>query len=124
MAGRNQVLGQCRVTVAGVTYETDGKTTIAMGGTKRESVAGDYQASAFRESTEPGKVECSILIKPGVSLAALDFRGETVTILSDTGHQFVMRDAYTAEPVSTSTDDGKAKLVLQGAPVEELSYGR
>lgn len=123
-AGRNQVLGQVRVNVDGQHYETDGKSSIELGGMKRDAVAGDYQAGAFRESTEPSKVECSILLKPGVSLEAIrNARDVTLSIEADTGHHYVVRNAYSAEPPSLSTDEGKAKCVFQGPPAEEMTFG-
>ena len=124
MAGRNQVFGQVRITVDGDTFETDGKSTIELGGIKRDPVTGDYQAGAFRESTEPSKVECNILLKPGTAIDKLrNLTDATVSIRADTGHQYVIAGAYTAEPVSISTDEGKAKVVLQGPPAEEMNYG-
>lgn len=117
-----QVAGQARVKVSGGLLETDGETTLELGGVKRDSVKGDYQASAFREETEPSKVEISILMKAGVSLKAIQaIAGETLTVEFDTGTTYVIPDAYCAEPPSVTQKDGKAKLVFMGAPAEELA---
>lgn len=124
MAGKNQVIGQARIRANGKLLETDGKSTLELGGPKRDSVVGDFQAGAFRESTEPSKVECSILVKKGTSLDELrNLTDAVVTFETDTGHLYTISDAYTAEPLSISTDEGKAKIVLMGSPAEELRYG-
>lgn len=119
MANKNQVLGQVRIKVDGDLIESDGSSTIELGGAMRESVKGDYQAGAFRETTEPSKVEASVLIKAGVDLAALRaIDNATLTVETDIGSVYIIRSAYVAEVISISTSDGKAKVVFMGPPAE------
>lgn len=121
MINKNRVVGQVRVKVDGGLLETDGSSTMDVGGPKRDPITGDYQAGAFRESTEPSKVETTILMKAGLSLAALGrIDNATVTMETDTGVTYVVRNAYVAEPVSFASNDGKAKVVFMGPPAEEL----
>lgn len=120
MANPNRVVGQARVTIDGITYPTSGDTTLELGGAKRDPQKGDYDASAFIETTEPSKVDVSINYKQGVSLSALRAMDNgTVVIAFDTGATWIIRNAYTAEPPSTG-QDGKAKVVIQGPPAEEM----
>ncbi|RYY25243.1 MAG: hypothetical protein EOP62_14375 [Sphingomonadales bacterium] len=122
MANKNQVLGETKVTSAALgLLETDGQSTLDIGGKKREAVTGDNQASAFKASTEPSKFECNLLVKGGLSLSqirAID--NDTLTIEFDTGQTFVVRAAYSADVPTVATSDGKAKVVFQGPPAEEL----
>lgn len=121
MPNPNRVLGQARIKVDGDTLDTDGESTLEIGGPVREAVAGDFQAGAFRETTAPSKLETSILLKNGVSLDALRrIENATVTFEGDTGKMYVVRNAYVADVISFSTSDGKAKVVFGGPPAEEL----
>lgn len=121
MANPNQVLGQCRIKVDGDTLESDGESTLELGGPVREAVRGDYQAGAFSEKTAESKLETSILIKAGARLTDYSrIDNATVILNADTGQTYIIRNAYVAEVVSFSTNDGKAKLVFQGPPAEEL----
>lgn len=121
MANPNRVAGQVKVKVDGAMLETDGTSSMELGGTTREPVQGDYQAGAFKEMTKESKLECTVLLKAGTGLAwlrAVD--NATVTLETDVGQTYVMRNAYVAEVIMLSTSDGKAKLVFQGPPAEEL----
>lgn len=120
MANPNQVLGQARIKVDGDTLDTDGEATLDLGGTVREAVAGDYQAGAFKESTAPSKLECSVLLKGGRSIAAMRLiDNATISFQGDNGQTWMIRNAYCADAITLS-QDGKAKLVFMGPPAEEL----
>ncbi len=119
MANPNKVLGQVRIRVDGLVFDTEGKSTLELGGIARESVTGDFKAGYFSESTVPSKIECSVLVTAGVSLDALNrIDDATVTFEGDTGQTWVISHAYSSEVISMS--EGKAKLVLMGPPAEEL----
>lgn len=122
MAAKNQVVGQARVKIDGELLETDGSSTLEIGGPNRESVLGDYSASSFRETTAASKLECAVLVKPGTSVGRFaQVTGATITIEFDTGQTWMIRDGWSAEAPSINQSDGKAKLVFMGEPAEELS---
>lgn len=117
----NQVIGQARVKVDSDALETDGSLTLEIGGPKREAVTGDYQAGAFKETTEPAKLTCKILVKAGTSLS--DYRrikNATLTVEFDTGQTWLIRGAYLGDLISVGQSDGKADLVFMGEPAEEV----
>ena len=120
MANPNRVVGQARVKIDGTQYPTSGETTLEIGGPVREAVAGDFEAGAFKESTAPSKCEVTIHYKRGVSLSALRaIDNATVVIELDTGTSWIVRNAYVADVISFG-QDGKAKVVFQGPPAEEV----
>ncbi|HEX7821042.1 MAG TPA: phage tail tube protein [Sphingobium sp.] len=122
MANPNRVVGQCKVKVDSQQYETDGTTTMEIGGPAREGVKGDYQAGAFKESTEMSKVELNLLYKGRLSLAAIrKIDNATLTVETDTGNVWIVRNAYVAEIISFDGGSGKAKVVFQGPPAEEMT---
>jgi hypothetical protein len=120
MANPNRVVGQAKVKVDGRQYSTSGESTLEIGGPTREAVQGDYEAGAFKEMTAPAKLDTTLLYKGGVSLADLrSIDNATVTLETDTGVTWIMRQAYVAEVISFG-QDGKAKVVFQGPPAEEV----
>lgn len=122
MANPNRVVGQCKVKVDSQLYETDGSTQMEIGGPAREAVKGDYQASGFRETTEPSKVTTNLLYKGRLSLSSVrKIDNATLTLETDTGAVWIVRNAYVAEVISFDTGTGKAQVVFQGPPAEEMS---
>lgn len=120
MANKNQVVGQVRIIVDGTTYPTSGESTMEIGGIVREAVAGDYEAGAFKEMTQPAKCSTSLLYKSGISLSSLrDADDVTVIMDCDNGTSWIMRNAYTADMI-TFSQDGKAAVVFQSGPAEEV----
>lgn len=118
MANPNKVWGQARIRVNGREFTTEPKATLELGGIAREGVEADFVAGKFTEKTTPSKLECSILIGSGFSVAGLNFDDATVTFEGDTGQTYVIGHAYTSDPPSIS--DGKAKLTMMGPPAEEV----
>jgi len=120
MSNPNRVVGQLKITVDGTAYPTSGEASMEIGGPVREAVAGDFEAGSFKESTAPSKVEVTVLYKSGVSLSALRaIDNATLTLQADTGATWIVRSAYVAEAISFG-QDGKAKVVFQGPPAEEM----
>lgn len=121
MANPNKVVGQATITVDGERYPTDGQSTLDIGGVTRNSVIGDFDAGSFNETPKPSQLDCSILVKPGRSLAqiaAID--NATINFKTDTGQTYVIRNAYCSETPTLTTNDGKAKFVFMGPAAEEL----
>jgi hypothetical protein len=117
----NRVTGQVKVKADGQLMETDGSSVLDLGGPKREPVIGDFQAGAFRETTEPSKLETTILVKKNTSLAAIRaIDNATLTMEPDIGGTYIVRGAYVADVISHNFGDGKAKVVFQGPPAEEV----
>lgn len=120
MANPNQVVGQVKIKLDGKMYPTDGSSSMEIGGKVREAVPGDHEAGAFKESTVPAKCEVSMLYKKGVSLSAMrEINNATLILEADTGTTWIMRGAYVADVISWS-QDGKAKVVFQSGPAEEV----
>lgn len=121
MANPQRVTGQVRIRIDGELYPTDGESSMEIGGPVREAVAGDYEAGAFKEMTAPAKCETSLLYKGGVMLGAIRaIDNATLTLETDTGHTWIMRNAYVAEVISFSGSDGKARVVFQSGPAEQM----
>lgn len=116
-----QIIGQAKVKISGDILETDGSCTLETGGVSREAVEGDNRAGDFREKPNASKLEVSVLMTPGVSLASYQrVAGETITVEFDNGLAWLIAGGYCAEVPSISQSDGKGKLTFMGQPAQEL----
>ncbi len=122
MANPNRVAGQAVITADGLRLETDGSSTLELGGPVRSAVAGDYQVGSFTEKEQESKLTCSVLLKGGTKVTALrKLDNATLTVRTDVGQLWVVRNAYCAEIITVNTNDGKAQIIFQGPPAEELT---
>lgn len=120
MANKNRVVGQVRIRADGQLLPTAGEASMTIGGPARESVAGDYDAGSFKETTAPARCEVTLLYKAGVSLAAIRAIDDaTITLETDHGKTWIMRNAWCADAPSFG-QDGKAQVVFEGPPAEEM----
>lgn len=120
MANRNQVLGQITIEVDGDRLPTSGESTLQIGGVQRENVTGDFDAGGFMERTVPSRCSVALLHRDGVSLAAMrSIDNATLIMKADTGKTWVVRGAYFCE-AGEFGQDGKANVVFEGQPAEEL----
>ncbi len=119
MANPRKVWGQTRIRANGQQMDCEGKSTLEMGGVVRSAVAADHKAGFFSESTESSKITCMVLVTPGVSIDEMRRWDDiTATFECDTGQTFVVNHGYVADNISIS--EGKATLVIQGPPAEEI----
>ena len=120
MANPNKVWGQTRVKVNGRLFDTEGKSSLVVGGTMRENVEADFVAGHFTEKTMPSKASFTILLVAGVSLTEIQGWDDiTLTFEADTGRTYVVNHGFTSNEVSAS--EGKAQVEVSGPPAEELS---
>ena len=118
MANPNMLWGQTTITIDGAQLLTEGKSSIEVGGIVRSAVEADNQAGFFTEKTVPSKVECTVLVAAGTSIAALQaIDNATIVFECDTGQTYVVNNAWVADAINAS--EGKAKLTLQGPPADE-----
>ena len=120
MANPNKVWGQSRIKVDGRVFDTEGKSSLEVGGINREPVEADFRAGMFTEKAAGSKLTCSILLVAGVSLKGLQAIDDaTITMEADTGQTYVINHAWCGNAVSAS--EGKASCEFMGPPSDELS---
>lgn len=117
----NRVQGRFQIKANGKLLETHPGATLDIGGSTRETVTGANAVHGFKESIKPAKVECEISVKGSTSLAEIrNWDDITVTVESDTGQTWVVSHGWVTEPPTTTDNDGKAKIVIEGPPAEEM----
>ena len=63
-----------------------------------------------------------LAVKAGTSLAEIGRWSDiTATFEADTGQTWVISNGWVTEPPTVTDNDGKAKIVIEGPPAEEMS---
>jgi hypothetical protein len=114
MANPNKVWGRTTIIFDGVEYDMEGKSTLKMGGTKRNAVQADNRTGLFSEELTDAELDCSALVTGGGMVP--DFSDATVLFVTDAGFTYMIAHAYRADPAELS--DGKDKIMVRGAKAE------
>lgn len=115
------ILSRCFVRVKGLVLATMEKSTkLTMGGVESTEVMGDSGFLGYTESQKPGIIECDVAVDSTTDLSALsDIAGETVTVESNTGQVWTMRNARQAMVIELDSSDGKTSLKFIGSKLEQ-----
>ena len=117
----NRVMGRAQIKVNGQMLDTMPGASLDIGGVSRATVTGSNKVLGFQETPKPSKLEVEIAVKPGTSLAAMGrWDDVTATFEADTGQTYVIPNGWCTEPPTTTDNDGKAKVVIEGPPAEEM----
>jgi hypothetical protein len=114
MANPNKVWGRTTIKIDGQEYDMEGKSSLKMGGTKRNAVQADNRTGLFSEELIDAELECSAIVTGGGIVP--DFDDATVLFVTDVGLSYMINHAYRADPSELS--DGKDKIMIRGAKAE------
>lgn len=118
----NKIMGKAQIKANGALQETLPGATLDIGGPSRTTVAGANAILGFTEAVAPSKIEFEIAVKGHTSLAAIRrWDDVTVTFEADTGQTWVVSHGWVTNPPTTTDNDGKAKVTIEGPPAEEMS---
>lgn len=118
----NRVMGRAQIKANGKIFDSHPGATLDPGGVSRESVVGANAVHGFKETVKQSKVELEISVKAGTSLAEINRMDDiTLTFEVDTGQTWVISNGWVTEPATLTDNDGKAKIVIEGPPAEEMS---
>ena len=106
------------ITVNGTTMDFEKGVTLNTGGYKRNPVV-FAQKVHFNKELTPSVLEFNKIQLAGDSIEDLDLDGATIQVLTTTGQQYIMANAFRTEP-GDITDDGKAKVTFNGDPCQEI----
>ncbi|MDZ7804339.1 phage tail tube protein [Thiohalophilus sp.] len=115
------ITGRAIITVDGKRLKT-GKRRHPQPG-RRQSFIHDRRR---RSARLPGRgrrasLECSVYHNKDTSLRELsDITGATVLFETDTGKQFILRDAFTTEPAALNSSDGTVGLNMEAISCDEV----
>lgn len=115
-----QITGKATIRVNGKEIRTDGKGKLKLGGEKREPVTGPGKVHGYKEETEAPELEVKVLHTADISLKELQaITDATALVETDTGRQFVLREAFTTDVIELDFADGFT-LKMSGTAVDEV----
>lgn len=109
----SQITGKVEIRVDGKKLATENRATLNPGGVTRAAERHGGKTYYGEEETPP-LLETNVLITKETDVINLgSITGATVMFIADTGQKYVMRDAFTTEPVPHD-GSGKAALKMSG----------
>ena len=118
---KKKITGRAIITVDGKRLKTDNGATLNPGGANRKSVAGGGEVHGYQEEDVAPSMECSVFHNSELSLRELsDITSATVLFETDTGAQYILREAWTTEPASLTGQDGTVSLKMEAIACDEV----
>lgn len=113
-------LGKATIKIGGVTLETMPGATLDPGGIARETQVGANEVLGYTEKPKQSRIECTVSIRAGVSVAELQKAGVSLLFAGDTGQVWSVGQAWCIEPPAVDSGAGTARLIYEGTPAEEV----
>lgn len=117
----NRLMGRFTIGVNGQRFKTEKGATFDLGGKKRVTKIGANGVAGFSEEIVQSKLEFSLFIPEGLSVAQFrEMDNVVVSVETDTGQQYVINGGWVTDPQSIEETDGKTKVIIEGPPAEEI----
>lgn len=117
----SKITGRATITVDGKRFKTDKGATLNPGGANRTAIVGGGGVHGYQEEDVAPSIECTVYHHKDVSLRELsDITGATVLFETDTGKQWILRDAWTSEPAALNAGDGTISLRMEAMACDEV----
>lgn len=117
----SKLLGRALIKSNGNTLATLPGAKLDPGGKTRTSVVGAHGVLGFTEAIRQSKLECEIAYSARTSLQEIiDWEDVTVEYQCDTGQSYVISHGWSTEPPTITDNEGKAPIVIEGPPAEEI----
>lgn len=114
--------GRATIRVNGQFYDTEPGAELVLGGIKNTARPTTHGVG-YSQSYTPSRLTCRVPYKADMTLRDLQEMTEAeVTLITDTGQTFVMKDAFQTGDVTITDGDsgGFAALVFEAAAAEEI----
>lgn len=116
----SKLTGKATVSIDGTTYKMANKVTFDPGGVSRKPEVHGGR-TYYPEEEMPPSLECEVLHDKDADIIALgDISDATVLIECDTKQKFIMRHAFTTEPIKADFGNGKGTLKMSGDMAEKV----
>ena len=114
-----QITGKVTIRLDGVVIPTENQATLNPGGPKREPETHGGR-TYYSESEEAPMLDCTVLQNKDFDAIELTkMKGATGIFEADTGQQYMMRKAFTTEPV-TFEGSGKAPMKISCEQLDKV----
>ena len=116
-----QITGKAVIRLDGSELRTTGTATLNPGGMNRETVKGGGVIHGYKEEDVEPSVECSVAHTTELSIKDLAaIIDATVMFETDSGAQFVLRNAWVTEPPSLDAISGEVDLKFAALSRDEV----
>lgn len=117
----SQITGKATIKLDGEELLTDVSVTFNPGGVEREAVMGPRGVQGHRETPVASSLQATVRHTQATNIIALgNITGATVLIETDTGDTYMMRKAFTTEPVELTTGEGNVSLNMSSYKTERI----
>jgi len=113
-------LGKAVIKIGGATLETMPGATLDPGGTSRETQVGANEVLGWTEKPKQSRVECTVSVRAGMSVADLQRTDVSLLFTGDTGQVWSIGRAWCTEPPTIDSGAGTARLIYEGTPAVEV----
>ena len=115
-----QITGKAIIRVDGEELRTLPGAKLNPGGVNREAVKGAGKVHGYKEEEVEPSMECQVAHTRDLSLKRLaDITAATVMFETDTGRQFILREAWTSEPPALDSGAGTVDLKMSAISCDE-----
>ena len=115
-----QLTGKAIIRWDGNALATENGATINPGGINRQGERHGGKAYYKEDEVNPS-LECNVLHDKDTDIIALSgITGATIEFEADTGQTFILRQAFTTEPVQLDSSTGKATLKMEADTVDKI----
>lgn len=116
-----QTTGRATIRIDGKIIESENGATLNPGGVNRDPKAHGGSVYYSEEDVAP-TLECTVIHTKDTDIIFLsDITGATVMFEADTGQQFMLRQAFTTEPVAVDSGNGTATLKMSCEKVDKVN---
>lgn len=116
-----RITGSATIRIDGEEIRSLGDATLNPGGFNRETKDDGGKVVGYSESVVGPSIECKVAhTKEGRSLVSLaGIRNATVIFETDTGTQFILRNAWVSEPPTLTAKGGEVSLKIAAMAMDE-----
>jgi hypothetical protein len=115
-----QYLGIVKIAADGIELESFPGAKIDLGGYKNNPTSTSTSVGFIQEQVA-SSVECDIAITADTDLDAINYmRNVTLSIVSDVGKHYVIRNAFRTDTLTFTAGEGKGALKFSGPPAEKI----
>jgi hypothetical protein len=115
-----QITGKAIIRADGLVLRTENGATLSAGGINRASERHGGK-TYYKEDEVAPSLECNVLHDADTDIIALSgIVNATVEFECDTGQIYILRGAFTAEPVAVDSSTGKAALKMEADSIDKV----
>lgn len=114
------ITGKAIINIDGQQLRTENGARLNAGGFNRNPERHGGETYYMEEDVAP-TMECTVLHTAETNIIELsDITGATVIFEADTGQQYILRGAFTTEPVELDTSNGRATLRMAANSIDKV----